>query len=176
MDIGGACGLGRGRRPGAAELAAKRVGLDLANRLVAGAARIRLAAFSLDSLGDRPPIPSTPSPPAPARRSTAAGTDAVDHAAHALCQTAGDAHRWYARATTALADGHIGLDEVPSPPTDLPVLVVEALDEARASRWPDRVRHTLSLIWTERHLARQHRLQRELADQADQLLALRRRW
>jgi hypothetical protein len=143
------------------ERAVQRVGLDVANRLVAGATRIRLAAFSLDTL-------PTGAPADPAELPVAL----VDADA-ALCHRARQSHAWYQRATAALASPKGRLSEAPPPATDLRALVVAALDDARRRQRLDLVDHALRLVWAERHLARQSVLQQDLADQAEHLLSLR---
>ncbi len=146
------------------ERAVQRVGLDVANRLVSGTTRIRLAAYSLASLRDGD---------ATSHRATSAG--AIERAGRALHDAALASHRWYEQVTVAFQSRHSGIADPPAT-TDLTALMAAALDEARDQGRTDALAYTLGLIWTERHLMRQSLLQHDLADQAEHLLSLRRGW
>ena len=146
------------------ERSARRVGLDVTNRLVAGATRVRLAAFSLLTLPEGTPVEAERLP------------DPIAAAGRSLCQVARASHEWYQQATHVLGSGRGRLTEPPPRPEHLRGDVAAALDEARRQGRPDLVDHTLRLIWVERHLQRQSELQHDLAHQAEHLLALRRAW
>jgi uncharacterized membrane protein YccC len=169
------------------ERSVQRVGLDVANRLVAGATRIRLAAFSLATLPARTGsegvdegidenVERAGLAAASAAAPGAGDGDALDQAGHALCRAAAGAHQWYVEATAALASTGGQLADAPPELPDVADLVRAALDEARRFDDPEGVGRALALIWAERHLLRQTQLQRDLAAQAEHLLSLRRPW
>jgi uncharacterized membrane protein YccC len=132
-----------------AERSAPRADLAGVGTLVAGTARLRRTALTLDSM----PLISRVTPRA------CAGSRALEDDMRAV-------HRWYERLGSAL---RAGAD--PPPPsqrdgTDAQVRLVQEARDAVAADDPVGIRYAFALLWAGRHLDNLWRLQPRLVDPA----------
>jgi uncharacterized membrane protein YccC len=139
-----------------AERGAKPIEPAVATRLVTGAARIRVAAYSLGTLPRRPvddvsePLPS------------------VVTAADALRRTSDAARHWYRSTGEVLTGETSDVPVVLANHDDLDRLLVEAFRDASASRRPGDVRIVLRMLWADESLEDELALRRDLHGAVEQ--------
>lgn len=147
-----------------AERGAKPIAPDVATRLVTGAVRIRVFAFSLGTLPRRAvddvaePLPS------------------VVTAGEALRQASDHARRWYHSSGEVLAGRATGVPEVHRNRDDLHRLLVEAFRDASSSRRPGDVRAVLRMLWADESLEDELALRRDLHGAVERFRQRRTIW
>ncbi len=137
------------------ERGAKVIPIENVAMLVTGSNRVRLAAYTLDSL------PSLPVAPGQSE------LESVSVAGAVLRDSYASSHRWYEEFGEVLSGGRASLD--PPPPHDetLRGTLHTAFDDARAARRSDRLRGILQMLWADELLEAQRQVQTDLADSAD---------
>jgi uncharacterized membrane protein YccC len=139
-----------------AERGAKPIEPAVATRLVTGAARIRVAAFTLGTLPRRP-VDNVSEPLA-----------SVAAAADALRQTSDAARHWYLSTGEVLTGETSDVPDVYANHDDLDRLLVEAFRDASASRRPGDVRTVLRMLWADESLEDELSLRRDLHGAVEQ--------
>jgi uncharacterized membrane protein YccC len=146
-----------------AERGAKVVSMETVSRLFTGSNRLRLGAYTLDTLSVYPP---------------AAGRTEVEAVAVAeavLRDSYAASHRWYEEFADVLADRRAVLDEPPPHAGVLHEVLQKAFEEVRDQRRSDRVRTTLQMLWADELLESQSQMQSELHSSANLFVRGRRR-
>ncbi len=137
------------------ERGAKVVPIETVARLVTGANRIRLGAYTLASL---PPQTLDPG---------RAELESVAVAGEVLRQAYDANHRWYEGFGALLAGRRDQLEPAEEHDRTLHHVLQEALDDARARRRGDRLRVVLRMLWADELLESQRGVQAELAAAAE---------
>ena len=132
------------------ERGAKVVSLRAATKLVTGAIRLRMAAYSLDTLPVRPLGSQAPRP-------------AVATAAGELRNACRRANNWYLGFAAVLAGDRHQVPPVDDDNGGLHRELLNAFDSASTARDAGGVRLALRLLWAEGDLQDQYALQRELS-------------
>jgi uncharacterized membrane protein YccC len=146
-----------------AERGAKVVSMETMSRLFTGSNRLRLAAYTLDSLSVHPPAAGQP------ELESVAVAEAVLRDAYA------SSNRWFEEFADVLADRRAVLEEPPPHAAVLDEVLRKAFEDVRDERRSDRVRTTLQMLWADEVLESQSRLQSDLHASADLLIRGRRR-
>ncbi len=137
------------------ERGAKVVPVDTVAGLFTGANRIRLAAFTLETLNVEPPSDGL------------GELEAIAVAEAVLRDSYAETHRWYQEFADLLADRRGDL-AAPSPERALLHEVLrKAFDEVRTRRRPDRVRTALQMLWADELLESQSSMQKDLLASAE---------
>jgi uncharacterized membrane protein YccC len=146
-----------------AERGAKVVSMETVSRLFTGSNRLRLAAYTLDTLSVYPPTAGRPE------------VEAVAVAEAVLRDSYASSHRWYEEFADVLADRRAVLDEPPPHAGVLHEVLQKAFAEVRDQRRSDRVRTTLQMLWADELLENQSQMQSELHSSANLFVRGRRR-
>ena len=146
-----------------AERGAKVVPMDTISRLFTGSNRLRLAAYTLDSLSVHPPAPGQPE------------LESVAVAESVLRDSYASSHRWYEEFADVLADRRAMLGEPPSHAGVLHDVLRKAFEDVRDQQRSDRVRTTLQMLWADELLENQSQMQTDLHASADLFVRGKRR-
>jgi uncharacterized membrane protein YccC len=146
-----------------AERGAKVVSMETISRLFTGSNRLRLAAYTLDSLQVHPPAAGQP------ELESVAVAEAVLRDAYA------SSNRWFEAFAEVLADRRAVLEEPPAHSAVLHEVLRKAFEDVRDQRRPDRARTTLQMLWADEVLESQGQMQKDLQASADLLVRGRRR-
>ena len=136
------------------ERGAKVVPAEPVARLITGANRIRMGAFTLTNLPARVTDPDHPE------------LESVAVAGAVLRDAYAASHRWYEQFAEVLAERRPTLDPPPGPDGTLRDVLRTAFEDARAHRRDDRLRATLGMLWADELLETQRQVQADLAASA----------
>jgi uncharacterized membrane protein YccC len=145
------------------ERGAKVVSVDTIARLFTGSNRLRLAAYTLETLPVHPPDPGQ------------GEVESVALAEAVLRDSYASIHRWYQEFAEFLADQRPSIGE---PSSHNPVLhhaLQSAFDDVRSQHRVDRIETTLQMLWADELLENQNAMQADLLSSADVFMRLRRR-
>ncbi len=145
------------------ERGAKVVPVDTVARLVTGANRIRLAAYTLAGL---PAVTLEPGRPE---------LESVAVAAAMLRDAYAVNHRWYEEFAELLAGRRDALEPAQDHGRTLHHVLQQALDDSRAHRRGDRLRIVLRMLWADQLLESQRGVQADLAGAAQLFVTRSRR-
>jgi uncharacterized membrane protein YccC len=137
-----------------AERGAKVVPVEPVVRLLTGANRLRLAAFTLGSLPAEPTTPARPE------------LEPVAVAGAVLRDAYASSLRWYRSFAAALAERDREVEPPPGHDEALADVLRVAFDDARAQHREDRLATVVRMFWAAELLEAQHAFQSELADSA----------
>ncbi len=144
-----------------AERGAKVVPVATVSNLFTGANRIRLGAYTLDTLRTFPAAPGKPE------------LESVTIAGAVLRDSCASSHRWYQEFAAVLAERRPALPPPAEHDEALHHVLRAAFEDARAQERADRLRTALRMLWADELLEGQRQLQVDLAASAD-LFARRR--
>ena len=137
------------------ERGAKVVPVEPVARLITGANRIRMAAFTLTNLPARGTDPDHPE------------LESVAVAGAVLRDAYAASHRWYEEFADLLAERRPTLDPPPGHDRTLHDVLRAAFEDARTHRRGDRLRATLQMLWADELLETQRQVQADLAESAE---------
>jgi hypothetical protein len=138
-----------------AERGAKVVSVETISRLFTGSNRLRLAAYTLDTLPVRPPADGQPE------------VESVAVAEAVLRDSYASSHRWYEEFADLLADRRSTLDEPPPHGEVLHDVLRKAFEDVKEQQRVDRVQTALQMLWADELLENQSHVQSELQASAD---------
>jgi uncharacterized membrane protein YccC len=138
-----------------AERGAKKVSIETVANLFTGSNRIRLAAYTLATLGSHPLEPGKPE------------LESVAVAGAVLRDSYAASHRWYEEFAETLSEKREQLDPPPAHDDVLSDVLVQAFEDARDQHRGDRLRTTLQMLWADELLESQRQVQTDLAASAE---------
>lgn len=144
-----------------AERGAKLLPVETVARLFTGTNRIRLAAYTLTTVGGSSPDPGQ------------ADLESVAIAGAVLRDSYAASHRWYEEFAEILSDRRESLDPPPAVGETLHDVLQGALSDARTQGRGDQLVATLQMMWAVELLEAQRQVQADLAESAE-LFARRR--
>ena len=146
-----------------AERGAKVVSVETIARLFTGSNRLRLAAYTLDTLPVRPPAAGQPE------------VESVAVAEAVLRDSYASAHRWYQDFADLLAERRRSLELPPPHDEVLHRVLRNAFDDVRSQQRGDRAQTTLQMLWADELLQSQRPMQTDLLASANLFIGGKRR-
>ena len=145
------------------ERGAKVVSMDTIAGLFTGSNRLRIAAYTLDTLTVYPPTDGRP------ELESVAVAEAVLRDSYAL------SHRWYEDFADLLAGRRDTLDQPPEQDEVLHDVLRRAFEDVETERRGDRLQTTLQMLWADEVLENQSAMQSDLLASADLFVRRKRR-
>ncbi len=137
------------------ERGAKVVSVEAISRLFTGSNRLRIAAFTLDTMRVNPPAPGLPE------------VESVEVAEAVLRDSYAQSHLWYQEFAVVLANRRSSLNQPPPHDDVLRDVLRKAFEDVGDQRRSDRVQTTLQMLWADELLESQSQMQADLLASAD---------